>query len=155
MSKQKSIIQTEKVVRKTYSKKEYSSRYGYLKECTVHQSVDNSSLVTDIMGNPFHDLKGPSLFRESSILSGHRANEYKYFITSQRKFYGILVVGIFAGIAFTLLWRKNSETFRHESWEEKFRKLPIDVKLVSFLLSILLVVTTTRSLVGFVIYSDV
>ncbi|WP_277584587.1 histidine kinase dimerization/phospho-acceptor domain-containing protein [Psychrobacillus antarcticus] len=139
---------------KNVFKKEYSGRYGYLKERTVYQNVDNSSLVTDIMGNPFARFEGTIAIPESSILSGHRANEYKYFITSQRKFYGILVVGILAAIAFTLLWRKNSETFRHGSWEEKFRKLPIDVKLVSFLLSILLVVTTTRFLVGFVIYSD-
>ena len=124
-------------------KKEYSSKYGYLKERTVYQQVDESWLVSDIMGNPFARFEGTIAIPESSILSGHRANEYKYFLTNQRKFYGVLIAGILAAVAFTLLWRKNSETFRHKSWEEKYRKLPIDVKLASFLLSILLAITTT------------
>lgn len=134
--------------------KEYSSKYGYLKERTIFQQVDHSWIVSDAMGNPFARFEGTIAIPESSILSGNRANEYKYFLTSQRKFYGILVVGILAAVAFTLLWRKNSGTFRHERSEEKYRKLPIDVKLAFLLISILLVVITTVSLVGFVIYSD-
>lgn len=135
-------------------KKEYSSKHGFLKERTVYQQVNNSGIVSDIMGNPFARFEGTIAIPESSVLSGHRAHQYKYFLTNQRKFYGVLIVGSFAAVAFTLLWRKNSETFRHKSREEKFRKLPIDVKLASFLLSILLAITTTSSLVGFVLYND-
>ncbi|MEK4484176.1 MFS domain-containing histidine kinase [Psychrobacillus sp. FSL H8-0484] len=135
--------------------KEYSSKYGYLKERTVYQQVNDSSwLVTDIMGNPFARFEGTIAISESSILSGQRANEYKSFLANQRKFYGILVVGVLAAVAFTLLWRRKSDTFRHEGREEKYRELPIDVKLAFFLLSILLAITTTRSLVGFVLYRD-
>lgn len=135
-------------------KKEYSSKIGYLKERTVYQQVNDSWLVSDLMGNPFARFEGTIAIPESSILSGHRANEYKYFLTNQRTFYGVLIAGILAAVAFTLLWRKSSDTFRHESREEKYRKLPIDVKLAFFLLSILLAITTTTSLVGFVFYRD-
>lgn len=135
-------------------KKEYSSKYGYLKERIVYQQVDNGWLVTDTMGNPFARFEGTIAIPESSILSGHRAYEYKTFLANQRKFYGILIIGVLAAVAFTLLWRKNSETFRHKGWEEKHRELPIDVKLASFLLSILLAITTTSSLAGFVMHND-
>ncbi|MFJ8065437.1 histidine kinase dimerization/phospho-acceptor domain-containing protein [Psychrobacillus sp. NPDC096426] len=135
-------------------KKEYSSKYGYLKERTVFQQLDESWLISDMMGNPFARFEGTIAIPESSILSGHRAYEYKSFITNQRKFYGVVVAGILAAVAFTLLWRKNSETFRHERSEEKYRKLPIDIKLASFILSILLAITTMSSLVMFVTYND-
>ncbi|TQR14149.1 histidine kinase dimerization/phospho-acceptor domain-containing protein [Psychrobacillus soli] len=135
-------------------KKEYSTKYGHLRERTVYQQVDDSWLVTDMMGNPFARFEGTIAIPESSILSGHRASEYQYFLTNQRKFYGVVVAGILAAVAFILLWRKNSETFRHKSKEEKYRQLPIDVKLAFFLISILLAITTTTSLVGFVLYND-
>ncbi|SES24435.1 MFS domain-containing histidine kinase [Psychrobacillus sp. OK032] len=135
-------------------KKEYSSKYGYLKARIVYQQVDDSWIVSDIMGNPFARFEGTIAIPESSILSGHRAYEYQYFLTNQRVFYGVLIAGILAAVAFTLLWRKNSETFRHKIWEEKYRKLPIDVKLAFFLMSILVVIITTVVLEDFVIYHD-
>ncbi|WP_342599738.1 histidine kinase dimerization/phospho-acceptor domain-containing protein [Psychrobacillus sp. FSL H8-0483] len=135
-------------------KKEYSSKYGYLKERTVYQQVDDSWLVSDTMGNPFARFEGTIAIPESSILNGPRAHEYKYFLSNQRKFYSVLFVGILATVAFTLLWRKNNETFRNKSREEKYRKLPIDLKLAFFLLSILLTITTTSFLGEFVISND-
>ena len=139
---------------KNVFRKEYSSKYGYLKERTIFHQVDDSWVVSDAMGNPFARFEGTIAIPESSVLSGHRANEYKNFITSQNKFYGILVVGFLSAIAFTILWRKNSDSFLHKSSEEKYRKLPVDIKLVFLLLSILLASTISMSLVGFVIYSD-
>lgn len=135
-------------------KKEYSSKYGHLRKRTVYQQADESWLVSDMMGNPFARFEGTIAIPESSVLSGHRASEYKYFLANQRKFYGVVVAGILTAVAFTLLWRKNSETFRHKDKEEKYRQLPIDVKLAFFLLSILLAITTITSLIGFVLYRD-
>lgn len=135
-------------------KKEYSSKYGYLRKRTVYQQVDESWLVTDIMGNPFARFEGTIAIPEGSILSGHRAIEYKSFLTNQRTFYGVVIAGILAAVAFTLLWRKNSETFRDKSREEKYRQLPIDVKLALFLISILTVIIAIEFLKDFVLYRD-
>lgn len=135
-------------------KKEYSSKYGYLRKRTVYQQVNENGLVTDTMGNPFARFEGTITVPEASILSGHRANEYKNFLTNQRMFYGVVVAGILAAVAFTLLWRKNSETFRDKSREEKYRQLPIDVKLAFFLISILTASITIVILEDFLLYRD-
>lgn len=135
-------------------KKEYSSKNGYLKKSTVYDGVDDFRNIRNLMDNGFARFEGTIAIPESSILSGHRANEYKYFLANQRKFYGVVIAGILAAIAFTLLWRKNSETFRHKDKEEKYRQLPIDVKLAIFLISILAEIITIGFLKDFVLYRD-
>lgn len=135
--------------------KEYSRKSGgYLYSSKIYDYVDNSEYLNELVEDGYAQFEGTISIPKSSILSGYRANEYKYFLTSQRIFYGVLLAGILAAIAFTLLWRKNSETFRHESSEEKYGKLPIDVKIAFLLISILVVISTSLSLVSFIVYRD-
>ncbi|MFF2754085.1 histidine kinase dimerization/phospho-acceptor domain-containing protein [Psychrobacillus sp. NPDC058041] len=132
--------------------KEYSSKYGYLKERITYENVDNFWDVQELMGNQWARFEGTVAISNDSILSGHRAYQYKYFLTNQRIFYGVLIAGIFAAIAFVLLWRKSSEKFQQEDWEQKYSSLPIDVRVVLFFVSIFVAITATKELIGNIFY---
>ena len=71
-------------------------------------------MFKNLVGNQLAQFEGTVAIPEASILSGNRAYSYNYFITNQRIFYGSLLAGVLAAIAFVLLWRKNSEKFRHD-----------------------------------------
>lgn len=132
--------------------KEYSSNYGYLKERTAYENAERYWDVQELIGNQIARFEGTVSIPDDSILSGHRAYQYKYFLTNQRIFYGALIVGLFAVIAFVSLWRKSSEKFQHEAWEQKYRSLPIDVLIALFFLSIFVAITATKVLIDNIFY---
>ncbi|MFB5086639.1 MFS domain-containing histidine kinase [Psychrobacillus sp. PGGUH221] len=130
----------------------YSSKNGYLKENVVFENGETSWDVTNLIGNKFARFEGTVAISEASILSGSREDEYKYFIVNQRIFYGVLVVGILAAIAFVLLWKRNRENFRCEKAEQKYNKYPIDVRLALFFISIYVAIMSAREIIQYVLY---
>ncbi|ALC88259.1 hypothetical protein AM499_14990 [Bacillus sp. FJAT-22090] len=130
----------------------YSSKNGYLKENVIFQSGELSWDVTNLIGNKFARFEGTVAISEASILSGSREDEYKYFIVNQRIFYGVLVVGVLAAIAFVLLWKRNSKNFRYEKAEQKYNKYPIDVRLALFFISIYVAILSAREIIQYVLY---
>ena len=132
--------------------KEYSSNHGYLKERTTYENVEEFWNVQELVGNQLAQFEGTVAIPEASILSGNRAYSYNYFITNQRIFYGALLAGILAAIAFVLLWRKNGEKFRHDKAEEKYFTFPIDVRIALFFISIFVAISATKELIGFIFY---
>ncbi|WP_144510487.1 histidine kinase dimerization/phospho-acceptor domain-containing protein [Bacillus sp. FJAT-22090] len=135
------------VTAKNAYKKEYSGKYGYLKKSTIYDGVDDYSNMRELIDNGYARFEGVVTIPEASILSGYRASEYKHFLSNQRKFYGVLLVGILAAIAFTILWRKNSESFRYETNEQKYRKLPIDVKLALIFISGFIAIISSKEII--------
>lgn len=133
-------------------KKVYSSKNGYLKENVIFESGELSWDVTNLIGNKFARFEGTVAISEASILSGSREDEYKYFITNQRIFYGVLVVGVLAAVAFVLLWRRNRENFRCEKAEQKYNMYPIDVRLALFFISIYVAILSAREIIQYVLY---
>lgn len=133
-------------------KKVYSSKNGYLKENVIFESGELSWDVTNLIGNKFARFEGTVAISEASILSGSREDEYKYFITNQRIFYGVLVVGVLAAVAFVLLWRRNRENFRYEKAEQKYNMYPIDVRLALFFISIYVAILSAREIIQYVLY---
>ncbi|TQR17490.1 sensor histidine kinase [Psychrobacillus vulpis] len=134
--------------------KEYSSKHGYLKKSIIYEQVEDYWNIRNLIDIEFARFEGTIAIPESNMLSGDRAYEYKYFLTNQRKFYGVILIGILAAIGFILLWRKNSDIFRHETYEQKYRKLPIDVKLASFFISIFVVISNVNYSVEFIFNRD-
>ena len=132
--------------------KEYSSNHGYLKERTTYENVEELWNVQELVGNQLAQFEGTVAIPEASILSGNRAYSYNYFITNQRIFYGALIAGILAAIAFVLLWRKNGEKFRYDKAEEKYFTFPIDVRIALFFISIFVAISATKELIGFIFY---
>ncbi|WP_056828905.1 MFS domain-containing histidine kinase [Psychrobacillus sp. FJAT-21963] len=130
----------------------YSSKNGYLKENVVFENGETSWDVTNLIGNKFARFEGTVAISEASILSGSREDEYKYFIVNQRIFYGVLVVGVLAAIAFVLLWKRNRENFRYEKAEQKYNKYPIDVRLALFFISIYVAIMSAREIIQYVLY---
>ncbi|MDF2064888.1 MFS domain-containing histidine kinase [Bacillus sp. Cr_A10] len=130
----------------------YSSKNGYLKENVVFENGETSWDVTNLIGNKFARFEGTVAISEASILSGSREDEYKYFIVNQRIFYGVLVVGVLAAIAFVLLWKRNRENFRYEKAEQKYNKYPIDVRLALFFISIYVAILSAREIIQYVLY---
>ena len=134
--------------------KEYSSNYGYLKERTAYENAERYWDVQELIGNQIARFEGTVAIPDDSILNGHRAYQYKYFLTNQRIFYGALIVGLFAVIAFVLLWRKSSEKFQHEAWEQKYHSLPIDVRIALFFISAFVAIAFTKFLIDFTFSRD-
>lgn len=132
--------------------KEYSSNHGYLKERTTYENVEELWNVQELVGNQLAQFEGTVAIPEASILSGNRAYSYNYFITNQRIFYGALLAGVLAAIAFVLLWRKNGEKFRYDKAEEKYFTFPIDVRIALFFISIFVAISATKELIGFIFY---
>ena len=132
--------------------KEYSSNHGYLKERTTYENVEELWNVQELVGNQLAQFEGTVAIPEASILSGNRAYSYNYFITNQRIFYGVLLAGVLAAIAFVLLWRKNGEKFRYDKAEEKYLRFPIDVRIALFFISIFVAISATKELIGFIFY---
>ncbi|MEI4769907.1 HAMP domain-containing sensor histidine kinase [Psychrobacillus sp. FJAT-51614] len=132
--------------------KVYSSKNGYLKENVIFESGELPWDVTNLIGNKFARFEGTVAISEASILSGSREDEYKYFITNQRIFYGVLVVGVLAAVAFVLLWKRNSKNFRYDKAEQKYNKYPIDVRLTLFFISIYVAILSAREIIQYVLY---
>ncbi|WP_391206507.1 sensor histidine kinase [Psychrobacillus sp. L4] len=132
--------------------KRYSSSYGYLKERTTYGNEMDYWDVQELMGNKIARFEGTVAIPNNSIINGHRAYQYKSFLTNLLIFYGVLVAGLFAAIAFVLLWRKSSEKFQHEAWERKYRSLPIDVRIGLFFISAFIAITATKVLIDNIFY---
>jgi signal transduction histidine kinase len=133
-------------------KKEYSSKYGYLKESISYASADDNWDIQNLIGNQIARFEGNVAIPEAIIESGSRAYQYNYFITNQRIFYGVLIAGVLAAIAIVLLWRKNGEKFRHDKAEEKYYTFPIDVRIALFFISMFVAISATKELIGLIFY---
>ena len=127
-------------------KKEYSSKSAYLKGNVIDENTGNSGYVQNLVGYSFPKFEGTIAISEASIINGDRADNYQYFKKEERFFYGILILGVLATIAFIVLWRKDKTHFQHEEGKRKYNRLPIDVQWVLFFISILMVFTATNEM---------
>lgn len=127
-------------------KKEYSSKSNFLRENVVNEYIENSGYVQDLIGYSFPKFEGTIAISEASIMNGDRADSYQYFKKEERFFYGILILGVIAAIAFIFIWRKDKNHFQNEEGKFKYRSLPIDVQWVLFFISIFIVFNATNEL---------
>lgn len=127
-------------------KKEYSSKSNFLRENVVNEYIENSGYVQDLIGYSFPKFEGTIAISEASIMNGDRADSYQYFKKEERFFYGILILGVIAAIAFIFLWRKGKDHFQNEEGKFKYRSLPVDVQWVLFFISIFIVFIATNEL---------
>ena len=127
-------------------KKEYSSKSNFLRENVVNEYIENSGYVQDLIGYSFPKFEGTIAISEASIMNGDRADSYQYFKKEERFFYGILILGVIAAIAFIFLWRKDKDHFQNEEGKFKYQSLPVDVQWVLFFISIFIVFIATNEL---------
>ncbi|WP_411747285.1 histidine kinase dimerization/phospho-acceptor domain-containing protein [Psychrobacillus psychrotolerans] len=127
-------------------KKEYSSKSTYLKGNVINENTENSSYLQNLVGYSFPKFEGTIAIPEASIINGDRADNYQYFKKEERFFYGILILGVLATIAFISLWKKDKVHFQHEEGKRKYHRLPIDVQWVLFFASIFIVFIATNEL---------
>ncbi|QUG40040.1 sensor histidine kinase [Psychrobacillus sp. INOP01] len=127
-------------------KKEYSSKSNYLRGNVINENIDNSWYVQNLIGYSFPQFEGTIAISEASIMNGDRADSYQYFKKQERFFYGILILGALATIAFTFVWRKDKSHFQNEEGKRKYHSLPIDVQWVLFFISIFIVFAATNEL---------
>lgn len=127
-------------------KKEYSSKLNYLRGNVINDTIDNSWYVQNLIGYSFPQFEGTLAITEGSIKNGDRADSYQYFKKEERLFFGILILGVIAAIAFIVLWRKDKNHFLHEEGRRKYHSLPIDVQWVLFFIGIFIVFTATNEL---------
>ena len=127
-------------------KKEYSSKSNFLRENVVNEYIENSGYVEELIAYSFPQFEGTIAISEASIMNGDRAESYQYFKKEERLFFGILILGTLAAIAFIFIWRKNKSHFQNEDGKYRYRSLPVDVQWVLFFITIYIVFTATNEL---------
>ncbi|MCZ8540761.1 sensor histidine kinase [Psychrobacillus psychrodurans] len=127
-------------------KKEYSSKSNFLRENVVNEYIENSGYVEELIAYSFPQFEGTIAISEASIMNGDRAESYQYFKKEERLFFGILILGTLAAIAFIFIWRKNKSHFQNEDGKYWYRSLPVDVQWVLFFITIYIVFTATNEL---------
>ncbi|WP_313893182.1 HAMP domain-containing sensor histidine kinase [Psychrobacillus sp.] len=161
-----------KMEAKNAFKKVYSGNSGYLHESRIYYSVGFSEYVensfdtsytavtgetttvkveadtdmSDLLGDRLGRFEGTIAIPNASILNGARSSDYNAFIAQQRFFYAVSAIGLIAGIAFIVLWRKTKDSFRLVEVEETYRRLPIDVKLAVIMVIIVAAIGFISSL---------
>lgn len=134
-------------------KKEYSSKSNFLRENVVNEYIENSGYVEELIAYSFPQFEGTIAISEASIMNGDRAESYQYFKKEERLFFGILILGTLAAIAFIFIWRKNKSHFQNEDGKYKYRSLPVDVQWGLFFLTIFIVFTAINELrIGIIHY---
>lgn len=134
-------------------KKEYSSKSNFLRENVVNEYIENSGYVEELIAYSFPQFKGTIAISEASIMNGDRAESYQYFKKEERLFFGILILGTLAAIAFIFIWRKNKSHFQNEDGKYRYRSLPVDVQWGLFFLTIFIVFTAINELrIGIIHY---
>lgn len=135
-----------------------SSFTGFTGETTTvveEQAPESSVEMSDMLGNLGDRLgrfEGTIVIPDTSILNGARSNDYNAFIAQQRFFYAVSAIGLIAGIAFIVLWRKTKGSFRLVEIEETYRRFPIDVKLAVIMIIIVAAIGFTSNLSSSVFY---
>lgn len=134
-------------------KKEYSSKSNFLRENVVNEYIENSGYVEELIAYSFPQFEGTIAISEASIMNGDRAESYQYFKKEERLFFGILILGTLAAIAFIFIWRKNKSHFQNEDGKYRYRSLPVDVQWGLFFLTIFIVFTAINELrIGIIHY---
>lgn len=134
-------------------KKEYSSKSNFLRENVVNEYIENSGYVEELIAYSFPQFEGTIAISEASIMNGDRAESYQYFKKEEKLFFGILILGTLAAIAFIFIWRKNKSHFQNEDGKYKYRSLPVDVQWGLFFLTIFIVFTAINELrIGIIHY---
>ncbi len=128
--------------------KVFSSKNGYLTENPIYYLEESLDVSL-----PPERFKGTIAITKDSILNGSRAHEYSDFVTRQWIFYGLLVGGIIAGFLFVRLYRGNRELFDYKPGREKFRALPIDVRIALIIVSAYFALLFSNRLVWSILYS--
>ncbi|WP_427137955.1 histidine kinase dimerization/phospho-acceptor domain-containing protein [Psychrobacillus psychrodurans] len=134
-------------------KKEYSNKSNFLRENVVNEYIENSGYVEELIAYSFPQFEGTIAISEASIMNGDRAESYQYFKKEERLFFGILILGTLAAIAFIFIWRKNKSHFQNEDGKYRYRSLPVDVQWGLFFLTIFIVFTAINELrIGIIHY---
>ncbi len=134
-------------------KKVYSSKNGYLNESPIYYNLEYSDSLVNIINHQQAKFSGTVAVTEESALSSGIGEEYKNFVQKKWMFYGILIGGVVAAILFVTLYRRNKTIFDYKLGQEKYQRLPIDVRIASLIISVFFAITLTKEFIWSIFYS--